>query len=199
MPVLKLLPHASWRKLLKRLKNLKPKYQKDNLHSIKLLGSVQYPFLGMKTRTRTILITSEQFWWSKLKHVMNSHQVTKSIKGRKILSLPPPLIGPNVQFPLQFCANFSRFLQAHSSCIYLCVLCFFFVSHRKQEVENMDDVMLCWGLPFQTLNLAHTHVLSKHQSLNSYWNLADNHCVTVVINLATAGTVWMPSKLFLHS
>ena len=26
---------------------------------------------------------------------------------------------------------------------------------------------------------------------------ADNHCVTVLLNLATAGTVWIPSRLFL--
>ena len=68
-----------------------------------------------------------------------------------ILSLPPPSVGPNVRFPLQFSTDLSKFLRAHSSYIYFHVPCFF--PRRKRcrgEVEDIDDVTLCRGSPFRT-------------------------------------------------
>ena len=56
----------------------------------------------------------------------HGHEAQQGCKSMiLILSLPPPSVGPNVRFPPQFCADFSRFLQAHSGCIYLHVPCFF--------------------------------------------------------------------------
>ena len=44
--------------------------------------------------------------------------------------------GPNVRFPRQLCADFSRFLQAHSSCIYLHVPCFFSPQKTMQRRDR---------------------------------------------------------------